>query len=260
MNSLKRFAVAVSYVTCIHVVKIEFDQESTVIRGLAKYLPAVGILIGVLLFFLATLMNFLENEAILKGCIISLSWLWLTGGLHFDGLMDTADGIFSHQARERILEIMHDSRVGNFGVLAGVSILLIKVASIASLHGQSLLTALVCIPIWARWCETYAIGKFDYARADGKGKVWHDSTKYPLDLFRGAVPAAIASTVAAYFFGTTEIWCPIVFTLAGGLIAAYWLNQKVGGHTGDTYGAVVELAEAAGIGLTAALGPLLTGF
>jgi adenosylcobinamide-GDP ribazoletransferase len=259
MNFLKRFAVTISYVTCIHVVKIEFDQESTVIRGLAKYLPAVGILIGLLLLAISAIMNFLESEALLKGCILSLAWLWLTGGLHFDGLMDTADGIFSHQVKERILEIMHDSRVGNFGVLAGVSILLIKVASIASLHGQALVAALICIPIWARWCETYAIGKFEYAREDGKGKVWHESTQHPLDLFKGAVPAAIASAIVAYTAGQAEVLCPLVLTVISGVIASHWLNAKVGGQTGDTYGAVVELAEAAGISLTAMLGPLLTG-
>jgi adenosylcobinamide-GDP ribazoletransferase len=258
MNLIERFALAISYVTCIHIVKIEFDQESTVIRGLAKYLPAVGVLIGGILVVIALVMNFLENDAFLEACVISLAWLWLTGGLHFDGLMDSADGIFSHQSKERILEIMHDSRVGNFGVLAGVSILLIKIAGIASLHGQSLLAALVCIPTWARFCETYAIGKFSYARENGKGKVWHESTEHPLDLFRGAIPAVIAAAIAAFAFGPAEVLCPLVFTVVGGVIAAHWLNGKVGGHTGDTYGAVVELAEAAGIGFTALLGSSLT--
>ncbi|NJL73173.1 MAG: adenosylcobinamide-GDP ribazoletransferase, partial [Candidatus Competibacteraceae bacterium] len=78
--------------------------------------------------------------------LLAVLWLLLTGGLHMDGLMDTADGIFSHQSRERMLEIMHDPRVGNFGVLSGVSVLLIKITGMAALSGSGLSTVLLIAP------------------------------------------------------------------------------------------------------------------
>ena len=252
MKIIKRFFLALSYVTALHLVTTEYDEGETQLYGLAKYLPAVGLLVGAILFALA---HFLPWTALplLPACLITLAWLWLTGGLHIDGLMDTADGIFSHQSKERILEIMRDSRVGNFGVLAGVSILLLKIAGIGSLKGRVLLLSLLLIPAWARWCELYAIGKFSYARDTGKGKVWHESTRYPLDLILGAFlpTAATAAAFALTDFKTTLT--PVILTVLPGVIAAHWLKGKVGGQTGDTYGAVVELSEATGISLTALL-------
>jgi adenosylcobinamide-GDP ribazoletransferase len=135
--------------------------------------------------------------------------------------------------------------------------LLLKIASLTSLHGPWQLAALACIPAWSRWCESYAIGKFPYARAYGKGKVWHDSMDYPADLWKGAIPAVLVTAAAAFFWGATTIICPLVFTIMGGIIAAHWLNGKIDGHTGDTYGCVVELAEAAGIALSAVIGSAL---
>jgi adenosylcobinamide-GDP ribazoletransferase len=257
MRVLKRLRLAITYVTCFPVARIEFDEEEKQLAGLSKYLPVVGILIGCILFALSQLFHIMHVEPLLTGSLLALTWLCMTGSLHMDGLMDAADGIFSHQSKERMLEIMHDSRVGNFGVLAGVSILILKIASLASMHGHLLAASVFCIPIWSRWGETYAIGKFKYAREFGKGRIWHATTIFPIDLLKATAPAILGTAIGV---ATTNapmiVIIPVISTIAGGIISAHRFNKIIDGQTGDTYGAVVEIAETVGLLVTALCSPL----
>jgi adenosylcobinamide-GDP ribazoletransferase len=223
----------------------EYD-ETFQLAGLAKYLPAAGLLIGAILVGLAALLVFkIHAPNLVTGPLLAVTWLCLTGGLHFDGLMDTADGVFSHRNRERMLEIMMDSRVGNFGALTGMAVLILKCSTLATLASQPLLLlgVLAIVPAWGRWCELYAIARFPYAKEFGKGKVWHDTTKLPGDLILGMLLPIFVSAVVAVFIGLNSILPVVAFTLLSGLIASHWLASHLKGHTGDTYGAVVELSE-----------------
>ncbi|PWT97399.1 MAG: adenosylcobinamide-GDP ribazoletransferase [Candidatus Melainabacteria bacterium] len=250
-NVAKRFATTVRYVTCIPAFGRSRDQLSQVdLSGLAKYLPAAGVLIGLGLCLVFRLLNFWHAPNILCGVILAVTWLSLTGGIHFDGLMDTADGIFSHQSVERMLEIMRDSRVGNYGVMVGMSTLLLKAACLSSLSSETLLTVLLLCPVWARWSETFAIGNFPYLRESGMGKVWHDTMSYPEDLLKGAL-VPLATTITAAVFRPLDAVTISLATVLAGYLAALTLARKFGGHTGDTYGAVVELAEMGGLLVTA---------
>jgi cobalamin 5'-phosphate synthase/cobalamin synthase len=291
MNHLARFLLTLSYVTCIpfqqdwqvkEMVEVDealqgkqtmqdkealqetpgsYADEESVLHGLAKYLPAAGLTIGFLISLLLVLLTKLGVESLLASCIVVLCWLWLTGGLHMDGLMDTTDGVFSHRSRERMLEIMQDSRVGNFAVLIAISSLSIKVFALHALLKLSesvkefdtytllsmpAIAVILIVPAWARFCEVYAIGRFKYARAQGKGQIWHDSIKYPSDLFVALIPVAIITTAAVFIWGNVALIAAGT-TLSGGILTAFWLNAKLGGQTGDTYGAVVEAAETIGL-------------
>ncbi|MGH9550077.1 MAG: adenosylcobinamide-GDP ribazoletransferase [Terriglobales bacterium] len=251
MKIFRRLSMAISYVTCVPLARINAEESEKLLSGLAKYLPMVGLLLGAWLVLVAWTLTFLNANNLLAGAVLALFWLLLTNGLHFDGLMDTADGIFSHQSKERMLEIMQDPRVGNFGVLAGVSVLLLKFVSLASVPPHSLLFVLALCPAWSRWAETFAISAFPYLKPEGKGKIWHDSTKHPRDIFlSGLAPALL--TAACCAFGYWQAAIVSVCTGLSGITAAFWLAHKLDGHTGDTYGAVVELAEAGGL-LCAAL-------
>lgn len=264
MAVFRRFLITLSYVTSLPIKlgsgnsqTTEFEStadsnysaeadQTTELAGLAKYLPAAGLVIGAILTGIAALLLFkLHAPSLVTGPLLAITWLCLTGGLHFDGLMDAADGIFSHRNRERMLEIMLDSRVGNFGAITGMAVLILKCASLASLvaHPILLLATLAIVPAWARWCELYAIGRFPYAREMGKGKIWHDSTRFPGDLFIAMVLPVLVSALAAAFTGLTDTLAVVAFVIGSGLTASYWLASHIKGHTGDTYGAVVELAE-----------------
>jgi adenosylcobinamide-GDP ribazoletransferase len=247
-NLLTKFIHTASYVTIIPLARLlpasAVNDDS--LKGLAIYLPAVGAMLGGILACTCLILEKLNTPNLLLATIITILWLTLTGGLHFDGLMDTADGIFSHRSKERMLEIMQDSRVGNFAVMVGIANFVLKVAALTALSAQMLPALLLFAPCLARLAETFAIGAFPYARAEGKGKVWHDTMRFPKDIFGAAlVPISllIGCTIAskgalllpgALYFATA---CSI------GIISAAYLNNRLGGHTGDTYGAVVELTE-----------------
>ena len=245
-----RLALAISYVTCVPISAPKSAVDDKMLEGLAKYLPTVGLLIGLLLATLAAAANCLHTNGLLAAGILTFTWLWLTGGLHMDGFMDTADGVYSHRSRERMLEIMQDSRVGNFAVLAAISALALKIFALASLSGLQTVVVLLIVPAWSRACEVYAIGRFPYAREFGKGKVWHDTTEFPRDLIVSILPV-LAMTALATYLNPRAALTSAIGTCVGGVLTAHWLNRTLGGHTGDTYGAVIEAAEVAGIVLLA---------
>lgn len=259
--NLKKLATAISYVTSISWITEHDQTDENLLDGLAKYLPYAGLVIGGILAAIAyaLLKTAHSSEHLLPACVLTISWLLLTNGLHMDGLMDTADGIYSHQSRKRMLTIMQDSRVGNFGVLAGLSIILLKLTALACIakHPFILISILVLVPVTSRWCELFAIGIFSYAKEDGKGKIWHDSTRMPNDLIFGMVPVIILTGLLAFYTNPQIIILSLATNLLFGIGAAYKLNSKIGGHTGDTYGATVEIAEAGALAATALLLPTL---
>jgi len=248
-NWLVRLGLTLSYVSCFHLVDVEFDADDTVLWGLSKYLPAAGAVIGVCLWICTFALCTLVAPPLVAGAVVTALWFVFTSGLHLDGLMDAADGIFSHQSRLRMLEIMSDPRVGNFGVIIGVLLLITKFATITSIYIHALFAVLLVIPAWARCAEVYAIGKFPYLKEQGKGKVWHDSTIFPADLIKSALAPAAVTLVTCVWAKEHAVSLIVVslITLAAGIAASHWLTGKLGGQTGDTYGATVELSEAAGL-------------
>jgi adenosylcobinamide-GDP ribazoletransferase len=247
MRILQRLAATISYVTCMPLWRAKSSEE---LEGLAKYLHLAGVLIGACLLTVNTALGLVHAKHFLSGSILAVTWLLLTNGIHFDGLMDTADGIFSHQSRERMLEIMQDPRVGNFGVLTGVSVLLLKVAALTSIRVPDIMLVLILVPAWARWAETVAICGFPYIKESGKGKIWHDTSRYPRDiLLAGLAPSLMVAAACALGYWQAPLIS--LFTALSGLCAVFWLNHKLGGHTGDTYGCTVEIAEAGGLTFTA---------
>lgn len=270
MSFFRKFAMATSYVTILPLACLVKEKEAKAkqakqlkedareeapetlpkaeglsdLDGLAKYLPAVGALLGAILALSAMAITLLTHSSLLTATIITVEWLILTGGLHFDGLMDTADGIFSHRSRERMLEIMQDSRVGNMAVMAGVSVFALKVAALSTFPAEVLPVLLVLSPALARLSETFAIAAYPYARAEGKGKIWHDSTRFPADVLAAAVIPLALVAAFSYLLGAAAITVAyLLISLAVGWAASAYFASRLGGHTGDTYGAVVEITE-----------------
>ncbi|CAN5262263.1 adenosylcobinamide-GDP ribazoletransferase [soil metagenome] len=252
LTVLTKFIHTASYVTIIPLARLlpasAVNEDS--LKGLALYLPSVGLMIGFMLAVTCLALEALHTANFLLATLITILWLTITGGLHFDGLMDTADGILSHRSKERMLEIMQDSRVGNFAVMVGVAAFALKVAALTalstSLSATLLAYFLLFAPCFGRLAETFAIGAFSYARPEGKGKVWHDTMKFPQDLFLAMIlPLALFIGAVVLSNGSMLIPLAIYFGIAcgAGLISAVYLNNRLGGQTGDTYGAVVELTE-----------------
>ncbi|WP_020615179.1 adenosylcobinamide-GDP ribazoletransferase [Paenibacillus daejeonensis] len=220
-------------------------------RSLAWF-PFAGLVIGLLLLLTTTASSLLPT---LPAAIVVLAvWIALSGGLHLDGWMDTADGVLSHRNREQMLEIMKDSRVGAMGVIAGVLLLLFKFSLLTVVLEQQMDRGawlwLITIPVWSRWWMCAAITLWPKAKAgSGMAALFDGAGKR--ELIR-ATTVALVFAVAAALIGGIPAEAAISGALlslgvcvAVGSAAAWWLTRKLGGLTGDTYGAMNEALEAA---------------
>ncbi|KEO81796.1 adenosylcobinamide-GDP ribazoletransferase [Tumebacillus flagellatus] len=199
--------------------------------------PVVGVLLGALLALVGYALEFLTPPAVTAILLLTL-WVFLTGGLHLDGLMDTADGFGSYRSKERILEIMKDSRVGGMGVLAAILLLGTKAAALFSLQGSSQIIALAAAPVLGRMAMTAALYGFPYAREEGLAQSLRKD-------------ARVEGWVVFFFFLLVCLFVGRVlgiFTLVLSAVACTLLIRsslrKIGGLTGDVYGALCEVTEA----------------
>jgi adenosylcobinamide-GDP ribazoletransferase len=210
-------------------------QPRLVVGG--AYFPLVGLLLACLLWLLVLLLTPLVSQLVLAALLL-VALVLLTGGLHLDGLMDFCDGFFGGSTRERKLEIMHDSRVGSFGLLGAICILLLKFALFASIRIHALpLALLVALPS-ARWAMVLALRVFPSARPTGLGTAFHRAVTTESVMLAGIIALAIV-LVAGQLIGFI-VWVTVtVMALALG----YWITRSIGGLTGDSYGAIAEVVE-----------------
>lgn len=236
-------------------VPLQVPFEERVLRRSVIFYPLVGLAIGLVLagagVGLSAVLPAQAAAAILTGL-----WLALTGGLHMDGLMDTADGILSHRSRERMLEIMKDSRVGAMGVMACVLQLLLKFAFLTALlesgGGWGAAAGLVAVvPIWSRWFMVVAVACWPYVR-EGTGMGSYFKNVGSRHLLACSLAALALSLLTLLLGGNDGLLAAAMLSAAGALAAgcfgfgaAAWIAGKLGGLTGDTYGAVNELVETA---------------
>jgi adenosylcobinamide-GDP ribazoletransferase len=175
-----------------------------------------------------------------------LLWLWWTGGLHLDGAMDTADGLAVFDP-ERRLEVMRDSAAGAFGVMVAIAILALKTGALVELAHPG--WAIAAVAGWGRWGQVVAIAAYPYLRATGKGAIHKTHQKLPQDLLLGLV--CLLGLAALHISLHREKY--VMILLGHGSLAlltlgvGYWFARQLQGHTGDTYGAVVEWTEALGL-------------
>lgn len=132
----------------------------------ASYYPLVGVVIGIIVWGFAALTSMVLPP--LPCAILTLVvWVWLTGGLHLDGWMDAADALFSYRSRERMLEIMKDSRVGAMGVIACVLLLMLKASLLYTVLVERNVSGLLLLPmVWSRWFMVHAMKRWPKARND----------------------------------------------------------------------------------------------
>jgi adenosylcobinamide-GDP ribazoletransferase len=152
--------------------------------------------------------------------------------LHHDGLIDTADGLGAPE--ERRLEAMEDSRVGASGVLALVMVVLLQVAALIQL-GPHAPIGLCLAAFWARVSPLWAMARFDYLRADGTAAFHRDHARPLWDALPTLLVVALLAGVVAPF--------PLLLGMVVAILVAQALGRRLGGHTGDSYGAVLVLTE-----------------
>jgi adenosylcobinamide-GDP ribazoletransferase len=211
------------------------DGESGERLGRA-YFPAVGALLGLLagvVFVLGAAVTTPLVAAVAATAVLAV----LTGALHLDGLADAADGLFGGGDLSRRLDVMRDSRVGSFGLVAVVLVLVGDVAALAAITPVRALIALVIAGAVSRWALLVMIAAVPYVRQAGLG-VAAGGAHRRFDLVLGSAITVIPCLLDWRRALASLLVVLVIVVVVGGI--ARW---RIGGATGDVYGATTELSQ-----------------
>jgi len=202
------------------------------------YFPVVGLGIGGLLYGLDELFQ-LALPLALVNILLLIVLVVVTGAHHLDGFIDTCDGMAAGRSPEERLVIMRDSRVGGLAVVGGCLLLLAKYASLLALPDGYRLEGLILMPVLSRWTMVYAIFCYPYVRkAQGMGQAFKEEASWQ----RLAIATLVALAVSLILMKAlglalmAAIWLILI-------IMVFFLKRRLGGLTGDTYGAINEVLE-----------------
>lgn len=210
------------------------------------YFPVAGLVIGLMLVLCDYVFSIVWPVSIVSVLDVLLLAV-LSGGLHLDGLGDTADGLLSHRPPEQVLSIMRDSRIGVMGLAAIVFVLSIKWASILHLVEHRAL-CLFIIPAYSRGAMMFGIKFLRYGRPQGGIGTDFFSDKLPMY----ALSIIFLPVLLSFWLGVKAIWLNSLFILMTALILFYY-KRRMGCITGDMLGAMAEVEEA-GLFLVACIG------
>jgi adenosylcobinamide-GDP ribazoletransferase len=204
---------------------------------LGAFAPA-GLLLGAALagleVALAPVLPVAARSAVLLAVLAVLS-----GAMHLDGLMDSADGLFGAREPGRRLEIMRDSRVGAYGIAAALCVVLVQYAALSAVSASARTLGLIAAAGISRAASALALGIARPARPDGLGSVF----SVPHRLEGGAAAMGVATVAGVALAGWRGVAAAGVAAAVAVVVVALF-RRRVGGMSGDGFGAVVELSFA----------------
>jgi len=234
----------------------------------AAAFPLVGLVLGLVLVALDALLGATHLASLGIDALLVVASIVATGGLHLDGLMDTCDGIGVGGDRERRLGVMRDPHIGAFGLLGGVSAVLLKFGAFASLHEPERPLALLLAPVLGRGGLVLCTTLYPPARPGGLGAAFRQGLTRPRLIVAAASSVLIAVATPLLLAYTSATGSPAATALdrvlglvalcvvsLAAILSGRGLTKLLGGLTGDTYGALVEIGEVVALYTIAALGP-----
>lgn len=235
---IRPLLIALQFLTRVPVRLNRPPDSGEVGRSLLFY-PLVGLLLGLLLATLAGLLAGLPS--LLGAALLLVAWVLFTGALHLDGLADTCDAwAGGHGERERTLTLMKDPRSGPMGVTAVVLVLLVKFAALCTLLDSRNTAALVLVPLLGRLALPLLFLTTAYVRPGGLGAAL--TTEVPR---RASAAILVIGLAAIPLFTGRQGFIAVLSALAVFLCLRAAIQRRIGGTTGDTAGALVELTEVA---------------
>jgi adenosylcobinamide-GDP ribazoletransferase len=228
------FVAALQFLT---IIPIRLNVGDKALRRSIAYFPLVGLLIGGILYGLDRLLALAFPTSLINIFLI-VALAIITRALHLDGFIDTCDGLAGGDSPEKRLAIMRDSRVGGFGVVGGCCLILLQYVALTVVPEEHRMAALLLMPTLARWTMVYALYAYPYARGQGLGRIFQEGSNLPWLAIATAIALA-AATVSMRLDGLAVM--AAVFFIA--MLTASFLSRRLGGLTGDTYGAINEIAE-----------------
>lgn len=227
------FILSLQFFTRIPINKqIDFNKEN--LKYSIFFLPLVGIIIGGIGGLVYKILQ--PHNNMIGAFLALLITIILTGGLHLDGLSDTVDGFFSNREKEETLKIMKDSRVGAFGVLSIVLIVLFKFILISNINKLPLVLALSFAN--SRLVVAWIISSKKVAKDNGLGKSFSDSNPKKLVIIGGVIYTILISILHIRFL------IPLAINFLIGQYISQVSYKKINGLSGDVYGAIIEIGEA----------------
>jgi len=233
------FSAAIQFLTSIPLPGRREATPEQLGRATA-YFPVVGLIIGLILACLNWLFSHILPTEVVN-ILVLVALVIITGALHLDGFVDTCDGIAGHKAVEDRWRVMHDSRAGAFGIVGVVLLLLVKYVSLNSIPPIFMMATLLFMPVVSRWAMVYAIFVYPYARPSGLGTAFKQKTRWPEFTIATLITFIIALALFPLFSLTGLILLVGVWIVTTAF--SFYLKHKFSGLTGDTYGAINEVAE-----------------
>ncbi len=234
---------AVQFLTRLPVPSAPYEPDS--LARAVKFFPIAGLLIGsgsALLY--CALVPHLPLSIVALSIVLYL--VVITGGLHEDGLADSADGFGGGWGRERVLAIMRDSRIGTYGAAALALTLMARVLLIAALPRTQAVAWLIAAPVLSRWTILPLSFFLPAARSGGDEGIDGQGARIARLTTRGSliVGSLLALAIVAALL-RIHVIAPILASMGAALATALYYKRRIGGVTGDGFGATCQLAEVA---------------
>ncbi len=237
--SLRTFYIALSFLTQIPVpIKGSVSQKE--MASAIVFYPLVGVIIGLSCFLLGEFIVFFSSDfpsGVLAAILLSV-WVILTGGLHLDGLADSADAwVGGLNDQKRTLEIMKDPYCGPMGVVAVVLVLLLKWSALSYLLNTGNTAFLIVLPMLSRTIIIVLFMSTVYVRDSGLGSALLEFLPTENILW----PIILLSLLVYIIFANVWSFCLLAISV---FLLRSMMIKRIGGMTGDTLGAIIEIAEA----------------
>ena len=227
-------------------------------QRIARFAPWIGLVIAALQIAVWSLLQVLGWPLGATVPVLIAVGAWVTGGLHLDGVMDTADGLAAGVSRQ--LEAMEDSRVGASGVQALALVLLLQLGALLCLAERvpmGIPIVLGAVGFLSRCSPLWAVLRFPYLKKDGTAGFHREGARGWQEARPALLVMVLAVVVAAAVGQGLLLSGLLLVGLASGAVVAEGLGRRLGGHTGDSYGACVVWTETLTLVLLALLQPLL---
>lgn len=234
---MRSFLIALQFLTIVPVRLSSLPSAQQVGRSLIHY-PLIGLLLGLALWLTSLPLG--DAAPALQAALLLTIWVALTGALHLDGLADSADAwLGGFGDRERTLTIMKDPRSGPAAVVVLVLVLLLKFVALWTLLADGAALALVLAPLLGRAALAALFLSTPYVRPGGLGQALADHLPH-----RGVAGVLLLVALGCLWAGETG-WLALMLGLGVAWLARRSMCLRLGGTTGDTAGALLELVECA---------------
>ena len=239
------FKSTISFLTILPVKSNVSTTEE--FRKIVLFFPLTGLILGAY-YYICTYVAYCATSSIFFSAVIyTVMTVVLTGGLHYDGLSDSFDGLFCGKDRDKMLEVMSDSRIGTFGVLSIVLNIMLKTGIVYLMIQDDILRFVIFSVIFSRTMQIVFAYSSNYAKDDGMGNI-----------FIGKIDnKQISFVICSFFilsFAVIVLFSPsdliirdfVISTILSMLVLLNMkksIERKIGGITGDILGLIAEVSE-----------------